>query len=94
MQLFPNLFGSKNRSTRDRYNLESMSKKESQTTWKDNMYNRSTITKGDSDDGSSQERIIGITKTVGVEVTSVDVESKGNGRTTAEMETFGVAGRR
>src|ERR1035441_1680826 len=53
-KLFPNLFGSKNRSTRDAYNLESISKKGSQAAWKDNMYNRSTVTKGGSDDASSQ----------------------------------------
>jgi hypothetical protein len=64
-----------------------MSKKGSQATWADNMYNRSTATKGDSDDTSSQERIIGITKTVGIEVTSVDVE-EGKGKTTAGMEAF------
>jgi hypothetical protein len=57
------------------------------------MYNRSTVTKGDSDDTSSQERIIGITKTVGIEVTSVDVE-EGRGKTTAGMEPFRAGSRR
>jgi hypothetical protein len=70
-----------------------MSKKGSQATWADNMYNRSTATKGDSDDTSSQERIIGITKTVGIEVTSVDVED-GKRKTTAGMEAFRAGGRR
>jgi hypothetical protein len=68
-----------------------MSKKGSQATWTD-KYNRSTVTKGDSDDTSSQERIIGITKTVGIEVTSVDVE-EGKGKTTAGMEAFRAGSR-
>jgi hypothetical protein len=71
-----------------------MNKKGSQATWKDNMYSsRSVGTKGDLDDASSQERIIGITKTVGIEVTSVDIDEEKR-KTTAEMETFRAGGRR
>jgi hypothetical protein len=49
------------------------------------MYAKSAVDK-DLDDSSSQERIIGITKTVDIQVTSL--EEEGRRKTTADKEYF------
>ena len=56
--------------------------------WKDNsVYAKSSVKDHlDLDDTSSQERIIGITKTVDVQVTSL--EEDGTKKTTADKEYF------
>ncbi|KAH8669517.1 hypothetical protein BGZ60DRAFT_538235 [Tricladium varicosporioides] len=87
MKIMPRIFGTVNRSTRDDYNLDSMNKKSgnSSANWKDrNSFHRSKPTRRD-DDSSSQEQIIGITKTV--EIVSIREGRHGN-TTTAEQEVF------
>jgi len=87
-RILPNLFSSKGRTTRDGYNLRDFSsKKEANIAWREsrNIYARSPAKK-DTDETSSQERIIGITKTIDVEVTKTGQGVRG--KTTAEEEMF------
>jgi hypothetical protein len=86
-KLVPTLFNtSRGRSTRDAYEIDTFDKKASHSAWKDNTKNSRSATKMSMDDSSSQERIIGITKTVDVQVTSLNHNSKI--RTTAQGEMF------
>lgn len=91
MRIAPNLFSSKDKSTQDAYNLNSLSKKGSD--WKNTVYSRNQHRRGldpQADDASSQERIFGITKTIGVEVSSTLVEDEElhGKKTTAGEEDF------
>ncbi|KAG9228988.1 hypothetical protein BJ875DRAFT_214150 [Amylocarpus encephaloides] len=89
-KLAPNIFSTLGRSTKDRYNLEDLSDSRSTTTWVNRKRGQkvkeaiSQTDKGLEDAQGSQERIIGITRTFDVEVSS---DGKG-GETTAQKEMF------
>lgn len=90
-KLLPTLFASsRGRSTRDAYEIDTFDQKRS-AAWKDTSKSSRNATRSSIDDSSSQERIIGITKTVDVQVTTLDSDTKG--RTTAQGEMFRAGNR-
>jgi len=85
-QFFPDLLSIKGRSTRNAYDLNALGKDGGSAGWKESaMYSSRASAKRDTDvdDASSQERIIGITKTV-----DVHIMEEGRGSTPSGKESF------
>jgi hypothetical protein len=101
-RLMPTIFGSlSSRNTKNSYNLEGMDRNKSAShNWKGDerifgqrgqrSQRSNTDTKTDWDETSSQERIIGVTKTVDVEITNLSDAKNLQCETTAGKEMFRI----
>jgi hypothetical protein len=81
-RLLPKLFSGSKFGTADRYNLEEVQKGSagSKGAWKDNsMYESRAVKDSDVETMGSQERIVGIKKTVDVRVVSAEDVERGAG---------------
>lgn len=89
----PRLFGSSARSTEASYKMNRYINTGSRESKRDEeLFSKRSARSDTIDESSSQERIIGITKTVAVQV--VAVEKGRNGEPTAETDLFGTGGGR